>query len=77
MESHLSKAQSAGVFDIRNQIEDLRGVVLDTTLVEVLDSLRQLGASVTDLRGLITEENKTLSSSTTALSSLELVSEMP
>jgi len=76
LQSHLSKAQAAGLFDIKNQIEDLRGVVLDTTLAEVLESLRALGISVTEIRSLIAEESKTSSSSATALSSVEVVSKL-
>lgn len=60
--------------ELKTQIEDLRGVILDTTLSEVLESLRLLAVSVSDIRGLVLEESKSLNASVDIMNSIDAVS---
>jgi hypothetical protein len=67
LRDQMSSSQATSSAEVTNQLQELRMLVQGISFKEVLDKLKELGISVTDIRGLIVEESKSSGSSYAAL----------
>jgi len=56
---------------VTNQLQELRTLVQGISFKEVLDQLKELGVSVTDIRGLVVEESKSSGTSYATLNQVQ------
>jgi hypothetical protein len=63
----LSSDRATSSAEVTNKLQELRTLVQGISFKEVLDQLRELGISVTDIRGLVVEESKSSGTSYAAL----------
>lgn len=59
--------------EVTSRLHELTTLVQGTPFTEVLNQLKELGISVTDVRGLIVEENKSNGTSYATLSEMHKV----
>ena len=76
MREQISTSQTSSSTEITSQLSELTALVRGISFAEVLDHLRELGVSFTDIRALISEESKSNTNTSASLVEIQKVCSM-